>query len=498
MTTHFKLILLFAVVPLYAAAQVAPPGDSLVLSLDSALSLLIANNPDIQQAKYEWLSKSEAATAAYGDFEPRLVGRLNKEKGEHSDALYAETKDEYKLGVEGKLPTGTSYNIGFDQVTYKHSDYTSEIYFGATLKQPVLRNFLYWAPMNGVFQARQEEEVAFQAYRKSIAEIIEKFCTSYWDYYYALKVLEFETESVAVAESISVDAEKQFKLGLLSAIDDEKTIAELSIRKSKQLDAKSNLRDEQSNFLLLLNDAGLLRNKRPLTIHPETKIDSVWAPDSLALLDSLKKIHPEILMQQAEVVRRKLVKDTHKSEMLPELNLTGSYGIRSRDDNANEAVAKFRSESRRDHVLSGGFEIEVPLFANHKERHLAAAENANVRGAEIRMQLLCNKIMEDNLVLEKRASEIMSQLIYEQTSVKYRKEELAEEFKKMRAGKSNYHEIFDIEEDLREAEKKEIEVIRMAHLLQIKLDKSLGALLSRNRLEYRKEGEIYLREDLGI
>lgn len=302
---------------------------------------------------------------------------------------------------------------------------------------------------------------------------------------------------MAVAESISVDAEKQFKLGLLSAIDDEKAIAELSIRKSKQLDAKSNLRDEQSNFLLL-NDAGLLRSTRPLTIRPETKIDSVWAPDSLALLDSLKKIHPEILMQQAEVERRKLVKDTHKSEMLPELNLTGSYGIRSRDDNANEAVAKFRSESRRDHVLSGGFEIEVPLFANHKERHLAAAENANVRGAEIRMQLLCNKIVEDNLVLEKRASEIMSQLIYEQTSVKYRKEELAEEFKKMRAGKSNYHEIFDIEEDLREAEKKEIEVIRMAHLLQIKLDKSLGALLSRNRLEYRKEGEIYLREDLGI
>lgn len=493
MKLPLKIIL--AGIGLFAARLMA--ADTLVLSLDSALAILIKNNPDIQTAKYDWISKSEEASAAYGDFEPRLVGRLNREKGEHEGALYSENKQEYKLGVEGKLPTGTQYNVGFNQTTYQHSDYTSEIYFGATLTQPILRDFLYWSPMNNVFQAKEEKEAAFQEYRKTISEIIEKFCTSYWDYYYALQVLQFETESVAVAESISTDAEKQLQQGLLSPIDREKTIAELSIRKSGQLDAMSQVREQRSDFLLFLNDPKLLRSPKEITVEPRLEMDSLWQPDSIALLDSLQKIHPEILMQKAEVERRKLVKDAHKSEMLPKVNLIGSYGIRSRDENADEAVAKFRSESRRDHVLSGGFEIEVPLFANHKERHLVAAEKANVRGAEVKLNLLCNKILEDNLVLRERAKEILSQLNYEQTSVHYRKEELSEELKKVRAGKSNYHEVFDIEEDLRDAEKKEIEVIRMGHLLEIKLDKAMGSILIRNGLEFRRNNEIYLREDLG-
>jgi outer membrane protein TolC len=470
--------------------------DSLVLSLKDAMTLLIRYNPDIQEAKYEWISRSEMATAAYGDFEPRLVGRLNKEEGERPGARFAETKDEYKLGVEGKLPTGTEYNVGFNQVTYRHSDYTSEIYFGAELKQPVLRGFWYWAPLNNVQQAHQEEMSAFHQYRKTLTEIIEKVSTAYWDYYYALQVLHFETESVDVAKSICADGQKRLQQGKLSAIDLRKAIAELSVRQSRQIEALGAARDARSKLLLLLSAPELLKSKKILTVNPSLAIDSIWRPDSVALIDTLQKIHPEYLQQKAELERRQRIVDYHKSEILPVFNLVGAYGIRSRDDNADAAIAKFRSESRRDHVLSGGFEIEVPLFANHKERHLASAEAANVRSAQVRLGLIVNKLIEDNLILRQHAVEILEQLGYERTIVEYHQQELVEEMKKLNMGKSNYHVIFDMEEDLREAQKKEIEVVRLMHIIQIQLEQALGTLLLRNKLELWKDNEIYLRNDL--
>ena len=483
-----------SVPPLDTMAKSA--SDSLVLNLEDAMTLLVRYNPDIQEAKYEWISRSEMATAAYGDFEPRLVGRLNKEEGERPGARFAETKDEYKLGVEGKLPTGTEYNVGFNQVTYQHSDYTSEIYFGAELKQPILRGFWYWAPLNNVQQAHQEEMSAFHQYRKILTEIIEKVSTAYWDYYYALQVLHFETESVNVAKSIFVDGQKRLQQGKLSAIDLRKAIAELSVRQSRQLEALGAARDARSKLLLLLSAPELLKNEKILTVNPSLAIDSIWRPDSVALIDTLQKIHPEYLQQKAELERRQRIVDYHKSEILPVFNLVGAYGIRSRDDNADAAVARFRSESRRDRVLSGGFEIEVPLFANLKERHLASAEEANVRSAEVHLGLIVNKLIEDNMILRQRAVEIIEQTSYEHTAVEYHEQELVEEMKKLNMGKSNYHVIFDMEEDLREAQKKEIEVVRLTHIIQIQLEKALGTLLLRNKLELWKDNEIYLRDDL--
>ena len=122
------------------ATEPAPAEDSLFIDFEKAIETVVKNNADIQEAKFLWRSNAELASGAYGDFEPHLVGRLNKERGDSPSALFTETKDEYKLGVQGKLPTGTEYNAGFNQATYTHSDYTSELYFGAYNSERPERN----------------------------------------------------------------------------------------------------------------------------------------------------------------------------------------------------------------------------------------------------------------------------------------------------------------------------------------------------------------------
>ena len=125
-----------------------------------------------------------------------------------------------------------------------------------------------------------------------------------------------------------------------------------------------------------------------------------------------------------------------------------------------------------------------------------AAEKANVRSSEMRLSLVLDKLLEEFRILRKRTDEVRSQFQYGETSVDFHKKELEEEFKKMKLGKSNYHQIFDIEEDLQEAQRRHLETIRMLHVIDIRASKAKGKLLLQNKLEKWHDGKLLLREDL--
>ena len=137
--------------------------DSLFIDFSDAIDIIIANNIDIQEAKYNWIAQSEAATGSYGEFEPHLTARAFSEKGDAPNTLFTETRNEYKIGVQGKIPTGTEYNIGFNQTSYTHSEYTSELYFGGELRQHVLKGGpLFYASFNNQLAAKYQKELALQ------------------------------------------------------------------------------------------------------------------------------------------------------------------------------------------------------------------------------------------------------------------------------------------------------------------------------------------------
>ena len=61
--------------------------DSLFIDFSEAIDIIIANNIDIQEAKYNWIAQSEAATGSYGEFEPHLTARAFSEKGDAPNTL---------------------------------------------------------------------------------------------------------------------------------------------------------------------------------------------------------------------------------------------------------------------------------------------------------------------------------------------------------------------------------------------------------------------------
>ena len=479
------------------ATEPAPAEDSLFIDFEKAIETVVKNNADIQEAKFLWHSNAELASGAYGDFEPHLVGRLNKERGDSPSALFTETKDEYKLGVQGKLPTGTEYNAGFNQATYTHSDYTSELYFGAELRQHLLKDgLLFFAPTKSIREAKLQKELAYQKYRETLSDILEKFCNAYWNYHFAQQNLQFATESARVAREIADDAQKRAGLGIVSTLDYQKTIAEFSDRENARIEALDQLRNARLELLLMIASPEVLHDLRPVSIRPDTTLDTNITLDSASFLDSISLIHPSYLAQSTELNLREEELDARKTNALPTLDLIGSYGIRSRNANAKLAVSNFKEPERRQTVISGGIEIDIPLFANVRERHQIASERANVHSARIKLSLIQNRLFEEYRILQTRSQEIRHQWQYGEVAVAYHQKELEEEFKKLALGKSNYHQIFEMEEDLREARQKHLENMKMLRIIDVRLARARGKLLMQTGLEKWNQGKLSLREDL--
>jgi len=483
--------------PQGAAGTETAPADSLVLELDSALRILIKNNADVQDAKYSWIVQAEVARGTYGEFEPHLVGKISKERADKPSALFTETKDEYQIALKGKLPTATEYNVGFNQATYTHSEYTSELYFGAELRQHILKDgLLYFSPTGPLREARLQQEIAYQKYRNALNEILDKFYEAYWNYSYAEQTLQFATKSAQVAKQIADDAGKRQQLGILSMLDLQKATAEYSDRESARLSALDQLRNARMNLLLTLSSRELLIDPRPIAIAAPPEPDTAASEPALMAEDSVCRMHPAYLQQQAELSLREEEVKQHRTRSLPTVDIVGNYGIRSRHSDARRAVRDFKNAENRQTVLSGGIEIDIPLFANMYERHQIAAEKTNVRAARTRLALIRNKLFEEYRNLLKRSVEIREQWRLSKIAVTYHESELKEEFKKMELGKSNYHLIFDAEEDLRKAEQRHLENMRDMRLIDVKLLIAKGELLRENGLESWEKGTPALRKEL--
>ncbi|HTO16853.1 MAG TPA: TolC family protein [Edaphocola sp.] len=330
----------------------------------------------------------------------------------------------------------------------------------------------------------------------TLINITEKLETAYWDFYYAQQTFLFETKSLNIAKQILDDAHKRLEQGKISVLEQQKASAELSKRESRLLDALGDLRKKQIDLLLLIASPTLLKEYKIITVHPNTNIEIYSPTDSISLYDTLINIHPNYLAKKYELDKRNFYRDSFKGERLPTINLIGSYGIRSRNDNANEAVSKFKSKKDRQSVLSGGVEIEIPLFTGYREKYIMESENLLIRASEIRLKLMTHYLIENSFILQKRIIDLAKQIIYEKKSVEYHKKELQEEFIKLNVGKSNLNIIFEKEEDLRVAQKKELEIICQFHLHLIQLEKSKGSLLLKNKLETYKDNSFSLRNDL--
>jgi outer membrane protein TolC len=503
------LALLALPAPRLGAQEGAPV---LELSLEEFLREAVRVQPAVEEAHLQWLIRYRLARAEWGAFEPALAGHFNVDSLERENTSlqqilqlgaleFFEVNDEYALGLEGKLPSGGSYRLG-GSVTRMENSYAEdgefESFFGVSGEQPLLRGLSHGAALAPLRAARQERYIAFHEYRRQLMETILKAEQAYWGLAFAQRALEMEEESLRIAASLARDAGLWVQTGKMSALDQRQAEAELAMRQARQADAAQNLRDAVTQLKLLMAGARLPEQLRIVATDPLLPAQTEAAADPQAereaSIEWARRAQPEYMVRREQLRLDTVLLRYRQSQVLPELVLKGSYGLRGLGDTAAESFD--RLESGRYPAWNLGLEMRAPFLLGLRERNELQAARLKKRLAEVRLQSLEYEMCRSIEAMLGRVRTLRARSDSLQRVVEVKKELLAVELARLEAGTSDMHLVYDAEEELSEARRDLLQAIVRFRGALLDLAVVRGSALLDLGLERLEAGQVVLADEL--
>jgi outer membrane protein TolC len=472
------------------------------LTLDDAIRCLITNNKDIKKAKLQYLIGEKQYRATFGAFEPYLAGNYDYSESGRPDAYLIELRESLKYAVEGVLPTATRYNFTLTQKDIRLPQSTLEwptVSSSVGIVQPLLKNFIWDNPIADIKIAKAEHFIAFNRYRSTLIEQCYSLETAYWKLVYLQEKRRNAIKSVSIARQIVEDSRTLVASGIISKLDAVEISSQLAQRQMALSTVKIEHVGVMNELMQMLGfppDSALLE---PSAVTPLTIDSMADIPDSLPALviDSLISINqPELLAAGFTTARSKVAVSQLKGKALPELNLTGSFGVFGASRNYNQAAEQFLDRERNKQNWGCGVELKVPLGTGIRDRNLLKAEKLNQKIVEVEENFLRNELTTQSMLTVGRIRNLTENLSNAAVVIEYRTTLLKSEIVRLRAGLSNVRKIFEMEQDLANARESELEMrvqYKMAHSLY---DRLLGVTLSKRGLETVTAGKPQLSKIL--
>lgn len=481
------------------------PEPVVSMTIDEAVKSLLEHNSEINKAYLEWSSGQDKLIASFGIFEPALVGNVKNETTNRPFALIEQLQNTFSSGIEGLLPTATKYNMNFSfsDIQNRFSDNTNKPYtiLNFSLTQPVLRGLWFGKPILDFKVARVEKEIALHKYRATLFSKIFELEIAYWKLCYAQEKLKHSANSIKMAQEIVSDSKIQVKTGKISPLESTEASAELASRQNIFNDAQKDLISAINDLKILIAGRNYLKDT---LIHASS---NVYLKEDECKNDTLIDnsfnyyyVQPDYLQKKTELKKAKLAHDYQANQCLPDLNIKGSCGYLVSGRQSELVWANFTNIEyrRRSGVYSAEVEFKIPLGMNIRERKLLSVEKKNIQAAELNLQSI--EIQIDNYLFasKKRLSDLYMNLQNAEIVINFRTDLLKAEITKQKAGKSNYHKIFDIEEELTKSQQWEIENIIDYRSLKAQLARLSGKMLIDKGLEKIENGKPVLAERLTI
>jgi outer membrane protein TolC len=429
------------------------------LTLEEALDRLLRGNAEIGKSRQAWLATRDRYHGSFGIFEPALVGSFQHQATDRPYLLIAQRQNVYTGGIEGLLPTATKYNLGFSftDLSNKFVDNVERptAFTGITLTQPLLQGLWFGKPISEIKAARADQKAALHRYRAALCATISELQSSYWKLRYAQDKFRFAAQSVSMARELSADSRIKFRVGKISEVDTIEAAAGLANRQAALATAQMELNTAMSELKILVSgdvrlpDA-LLEATSPL------QAPSKGFVDSLASRIDLQRVferQPDYLQKTYETQRQQVAFDAQTDQCLPELTLKGTWGYQVTGTSTYSVWDKFTDDRyrRQSTTYSAGVEVRIPLGMNIKERGARSAEGRTLKHAEIDEQ--ATRIQLDNYIRIsiKRLGELRNNIENASIVVDFRETLLKAEMGRQRVGKSDYHKIFETEDELTKA-----------------------------------------------
>ena len=369
---------------LAASAQTAPaepPAEK--LSLDEAIRRAVAKNFTIKSDSYDVAIAKARVLEQLGIFDPQITGRFSYSENENPGTTFTagvrdftvSKSDDYELALNGTMPWGLTYSLGATQTnsrgTFNNFSNNFSTFAGVSARQPLLRGFGFGATTAQIRIAMTNRAISEWAFKQSVIDTITRVIFAYYDLNFAKGALRSAMRSQEIAAQLVDENEKRFKVGSMSEYDVTSARARLATRAEGILSTQRLVRESENNFKALISDERTMNlHDWRIDIEPMNTLPVTVVNAALDFKESLTK-RPDYQQALLNLKRAKITHSYQRNQMLPRVDLIGSYGYSGLDADRETAQRLVRNEDFRSY--SWGVQVTVPLtFTTERGRYRAA------------------------------------------------------------------------------------------------------------------------------
>lgn len=385
-----RLIALFlsSIFALSAFAQTAPETTEVAgekITLEEAIRRALDKNFAIKISGYDSSIGQARLVEAWGKFDPVLNGRFDYSESFNPALADATTgirpapsfskSDSGSLSLDGLLPWGMTYQLGAtvgnSRGTFNNYADNFDTFAGLTGRQPLLRNGGFGPTLASIRIAQVNRNISQWFFRQTVINTITSVISAYHNLNLANASLRSAENSRKLALQLVAENRRRFEVGSMSEYDVTFAESRAASRDEVILIAQNRQRETENLLKQLIMDAKTpdLLNIR-LAIEPPPPSPIVMVDAATDFRTALEK-RPDYQQAKLELRRDNINSRLQRNQMLPRVDLVGSYGYNGYDAELSVSRQQVKEEEYR--AYSWGVVVSVPLtFTTERGRYRAA------------------------------------------------------------------------------------------------------------------------------
>ena len=390
-----------------AFAAAAGVKKELLIGMVDCVAMALKNNTEIQIRKIYPKVEDQNVRIEKSKFEPNLSFDLSTESNDDLSPLTLTgvnpTKTRtgiFNFGYDEKFVTGTTISLDFDNTRVSSNSLidTYNPYFDSeasvTITQPLLKGFGIIVNKAGFLIAKNNKLKSDQNLLNEMMNVLTEVKKRYYGFQYTQEQYKVALASLERIQDLhDINKEKYLK-GLASNVDLLGSESELAQTEEGVLAAEESMMAAEDNLKFITNliDDVELWNARIVLLDK-----LAYEKHGVDLINSIEKAfeyRPDYAAAKIELKNKDISVIFYKNNVLPQLDLTGMYGLNGLGQQFSKDMGNMGSGNYQD--WSVGVTFKMPLFSDKERGEYEKSKLDKVKA------LLDFKRLEQKIILEVR------------------------------------------------------------------------------------------------
>ena len=486
----------------------------LELTVEEAVVMALGNNRALGVQLYRPLIAGTFAEQEKAVFDPALFAEAEvlREKTRRGEDYPRTERENYRLGLEQELPSGTGLELALEQRRAEAPLATTaqqRAGLSLSLTQALLRGGSREANLAGVRRAELDVLVSLYELRGFTQSLVAEVERAYWDLVLAESRIAIFEESLSVAEAQVRDVSRRIEVGTVAEVERAAVAAELAFRRQGLIDGQSRRDQARLELLNLLNPGRQLQladpwaeddnlsspagesrlvsqgdifNLQPvprdtpqvLEIEPDPVVEHVAL--SLQLRPDLDEARLRLQQGELEVIQT-------RNGLLPRLDLFITLGKTGYAESFGRSFAEITDDST--YAGSLGLRFSLPLGGNRAAGAAEARARAGRGQAQASLDNLAQLVELDVRTAHLEATRARAQIAASAERRRLQEEVLRVEQVKFEVGRGTALAVAQAQRDLLESQLAEVDAMVAYRLALTDLYRLDGSLLARRNISTR-------------